>query len=429
MYTNKKKHMRVGVFYDIEDRELWISSEVKEAKKISASRPEWEKSNPFFRAIEKIPVGKEDYFHAKKQFDETSSHIMTRMYERMIVRLENSGKSNEESIQIAAEYMRKYGREQMLLMESGATSSDIRMKRDIWREEFLKGSDIAIPDSRKQWEGENLLLSDDKKYEENLKEIKEKELPDDWLDMYAVSRQIQEEEQKNYYAKIDSRTLESPDDPAKDLHNVEIISKAEESWEKVLDMHIIDSSESIMEVIRQWKSAMIQMIDENGVSDVQCTYLPNGDYVLQFPWDERILIDGGVSEDEIKKEIEFIQEIAKTPILRRILSGGTAKFMEFRKNITRKYAHITAVSTPEGFIDLALSEILHWACNENKKMPSSSREMCRYIQWSLDGKWNLSQTQALLRNHQSELIELLTLSGVIRQDGKREILTHTLFQN
>ena len=89
------------------------------------------------------------------------------------------------------------------------------------------------------------------------------------------------------------------------------------------------------------------MIDESGVSTVKCTHMKNGDYVFQFPGSEKIIVEGNKTRKEIQTEIEFIQEIMKTPIVRRLLSSGTGNFMEFRRALTRKYNSIAEINTPE----------------------------------------------------------------------------------
>lgn len=79
------------------------------------------------------------------------------------------------------------------------------------------------------------------------------------------------------------------------------------------------------------------MLDENGISDVMCTHTQDGDYILHFPTGESILINANGDIEIAKKEIEFIQEIAKTPIVRRLLMSGNGKFQEFRRNFEKQF--------------------------------------------------------------------------------------------
>ncbi len=79
------------------------------------------------------------------------------------------------------------------------------------------------------------------------------------------------------------------------------------------------------------------MLDENGISDVMCTHTQNGDYILQFPTGESILIDANGDRELAKKEIEFIQEIAKTPIARRLLMNGNDRFQDFRRKFEKQF--------------------------------------------------------------------------------------------
>ena len=91
----------------------------------------------------------------------------------------------------------------------------------------------------------------------------------------------------------------------------------------------IDSPESIT-TIPVGKSQKIQLIDESGVSDIMCTHLKDGDYILQFPTGESIIA-------QTKEEIAFIQEIAKTPIIRRLLMNGNDKFQHFRVKFEKEF--------------------------------------------------------------------------------------------
>lgn len=61
-----------------------------------------------------------------------------------------------------------------------------------------------------------------------------------------------------------------------------------------------------------------------------CTHLKSGKYILQFPTGESIVAD-------TKEEIAFIQEIAKTPIIRKLLMNGNEKFQHFRVKFEKEF--------------------------------------------------------------------------------------------
>ena len=88
-------------------------------------------------------------------------------------------------------------------------------------------------------------------------------------------------------------------------------------------------------------------IDETGVSEVYCTHISSGDYILTFPSGESLVIDANGDEEKAREEIQFIQDIASTPIARRLLSSGMGRFNEFRHRLERKYSNIPAVRTSE----------------------------------------------------------------------------------
>ncbi len=119
----------------------------------------------------------------------------------------------------------------------------------------------------------------------------------------------------------------------------------------------IDSPESIT-MMAIGESRKIQLIDESGVSDVMCTHLKNGDYILRFPTGESIVIDSNGNPEKAKKEIAFIQEIAKTPIIRRLLMNGNERFQYFRREFEKQHPSKEIDTNPEIFIRKVLDRII-----------------------------------------------------------------------
>jgi hypothetical protein len=132
------------------------------------------------------------------------------------------------------------------------------------------------------------------------------------------------------------------------------------------------------------------------------------------------VIDANGDEEKAREEILFIQDIASTPIARRLLSSGMGKFNEFRRTLERKYSNIPAVRSSEWFIDLALSEICRMV-KENTDTPllSDEKRVMENIQTSINTRWNLSETQRFLRNNRDVLVSLLARQGILYNEWSR----------
>lgn len=99
--------------------------------------------------------------------------------------------------------------------------------------------------------------------------------------------------------------------------------------------------------------------DDGWVSQVRCTRLSGGDFRLQFPDCEYIIDDNPNHPEVTKKEIELIKEVAKTPLVRRLLNMGTGNFNLFRDRVQAKYDPTgKSKENPEQLIKFMLEAIL-----------------------------------------------------------------------
>lgn len=132
----------------------------------------------------------------------------------------------------------------------------------------------------------------------------------------------------------------------------------------------------LMANIPEWETRRVNWLDENWATQVQCTHLPDGDFVLSFPDGERIIIDSNWDREKAEEEIRFIQEVAKTPIVRRLLNMWTDAFYRFRERVAMRYDPEWKTSkNPEQLIKLMLEAILKLAMNGENNLHDGNKEI------------------------------------------------------
>lgn len=132
----------------------------------------------------------------------------------------------------------------------------------------------------------------------------------------------------------------------------------------------------LMANIPEWETRRVNWLDENWATQVQCTHLAGGDFVLTFPDGERIIIDSNWDREKAEEEIRFIQEVAKTPIVRRLLSMWTDAFYRFRERVVMRYDPEWKTSeNPEQLIKLMLEAILKLAMNGKNNLHDGNKEI------------------------------------------------------
>jgi hypothetical protein len=83
----------------------------------------------------------------------------------------------------------------------------------------------------------------------------------------------------------------------------------------------------------------------------------------------------------IKKEFELMKTLIATPLLRRSLYAGMGAFRAFQRTIYAQYPDVSAVHTPEGFVDIALSKILTTLPED---LSREEKRVIDYLRSSLD---------------------------------------------
>ncbi len=132
----------------------------------------------------------------------------------------------------------------------------------------------------------------------------------------------------------------------------------------------------LMANIPEWETRRVNWADENGATQVQCTHLSDGDFVLSFPDGEMIIIDSNWDSKKAGKEIEFIQEVAKTPIIRRLLNMGNDSFYRFRDRVAMRYdPEWKTIENPELLIKLMLEAILQIAMDGKDTLNSGNNQI------------------------------------------------------
>lgn len=359
----------------------------------------------------------------------------------MLDRLKSLWIPEDRSIELAGEYMRKYGIEFRQMVENWIKKDDMRAKRKVWQDEFYEWhkeelSTFGAIDAdnfraiwknrslRNRWSSEKETMpqaveSEDTSFYRSFSESVSDIWEDDGLDGLSFVQIEYRENQEIWQERV------VRDYPLSDEERAMLIftpfREEESQWGEFVAEKSFWTPDDISS-IPVWESMTFGFIDEMGVSEVSCRYISSGDYILTFPSWESLVIDANGDKEKAKKEILFIKDIVSTPIARRLLSSGIGKFNEFRRTLERKYSDIPAVRTPEWFIDLTLSEICR-IVKENSDSPLQSEEkrVMENIQSLINNRWNLSETQRFLRNNRDILVSLLTKQGILYAEWNRGI--------
>lgn len=385
------------------------------------------------------PYGKEDLIGTKKLLDTAQSDVTTKMYVHMLDRLKSLNIPEDRSIALAWEYMQRYGIEFRQMIEAWVKKEDIRAKRKIWQNEFYElhkeelssfgassSEDFRSPwkkwISSNHWDLPNDItpesfdseaMSSDKWFDRIPWDISE----DDGIDNLSFLQS----EYTGYEEIWQERVIRDNPPPDDEVLLYTPFQDEDSEWDKFIEEKSFWTPEDIIDM-PVWESMTFSFIDEAWVSEVSCSYISSGDYILRFPTGESLVIDANGDKEKAKEEILFLQDIASTPIIRRFLSSGMGKFNEFRRTLERKYSNIPAVRTTEWFIDLALSEICRIA-QDNPKIPllSEEKRVMENIESSINTQWNLTETQRFLRNNRDTLISLLSRQGILYNEWNRGI--------
>ena len=178
----------------------------------------------------------------------------------------------------------------------------------------------------------------------------------------------------------------------------------------------IDSPESIAS-IPMGESEKVQLIDESWVSDVMCTHLKSGGYILQFQTGESIRAD-------TVEEIAFIQEIAKTPIIRRLLMNGNGKFQDFRVKFEKEFPWKEIDTNPDLFTKKVLERILSKIPDED--LNEAQRTLKENLASMFTPDVSLARIQEFLRNMRDQLIPMLHKTWLIPRDWVQKLYVEKL---
>ncbi len=337
-----------------------------------------------------------------------TSEILTHIYTRLISHFEQQF-SHEDATTHAANFMRKYSPEFQQLLALNTEPSVIREKIRTYTQEYLQsvplsGAERCLDGSPKA----SIELFSDEDREFNSKIV-----------LYSLTLTAIWQYEEEHHVSPEEVIAETLSE--NHLNSVVI---PEGDREKVLESAQIDSPASIVSWVWIWDSTKVQMLDENGISDVMCTHTQDGDYILQFPTGESILIDANGDRELAKKEIEFIQEIAKTPIARRLLMNGNDRFQDFRRKFEKQFPWIDMDTHPNFFIKKVLERILSkmpddWLTGIQKAFKDQLASM-------LSPEASLSHIQEFLRNTRDQFIPMLHDSGLIPRDGVQSLNTEKL---
>jgi hypothetical protein len=163
-----------------------------------------------------------------------------------------------------------------------------------------------------------------------------------------------------------------------------------------------------------WETVHTYLASDTGVDEVVYYRTSGGDVVFHLPEGIDYYIDANGDEEKIKEEFEFMKTLLATPILRRSLYSWVGAFRTFQNKIYTKYQEIPAVRTSEWFVDIALSEIFASLPDDLER---EEKRVVDYLKVSLNTRWNLSQTQDILRNNRNTLLSCMKRNGLIRESS------------
>ena len=318
-----------------------------------------------------------DDLHDKKE------NVIKQMRIRMEERLKMAGKNLPEAISLADEYVKKYGKQQLHMIDTFASVEGMRTERAKWRAEFF--TNLGIKESPLQeWNKTDILQAPIHANTENPWDIKsispnspntdhtqEKSgvtqgetpewgispnIPDDGLEDIVSAREeyieireaIQIEESRQYEAEVMKYI-----DPEgkKDVSLSPWSHESDESIWSLKNMDFINPDRAIEDI------ASMNMNDSRRVHteawDVIISRSANGEYIFQS-WDGEYMI---CKKNELKDTLPLLQECMKTPLIRRLMTMGDTAFDIFRQRIQRKYGQVLHMDKPEEQIRAMLIEL------------------------------------------------------------------------
>ncbi len=364
--------------------------------------------------------------------NKNTSELLTHIYTRLIANFEKHGLSHPDATKHAANFMREYSYQLQWLIsantEPQVLKKTIQDSVEQYRWDLMKTpkdttwiidptlSGMASPEDYDTSFGnpgpvakprEGILPIDADLFWEEDHEFEKKIMG------YTESvRQVRDYEREHQVSpeEVASEKI-SPD-------HLDTLRIPPSEFDATLRDERIDSPESIT-TIPEGKSQKIQLIDESGVSDIMCTHLKNGDYILQFPTGESIVIDSNGNPEKAKKEIAFIQEIVKTPIIRRLLMNGNGKFQDFRVKFEKEFPWREIDTHPELFIRKVLDRIIDAMSAYDPEMAWAMRDACSSTR-------PISDIQQFLRNNRDNIIPLLHKTWLIPRDGVQKLYAEKL---
>ncbi len=360
----------------------------------------------------------------------TQSQLLTHIYTKLSDQLVEYGVEKSLSVTIAANYMRTHSEEIQKLIANNTDPKILKQEIRKSIRTYLKSEWVSeqIPEEARA------KIAADPRNNEVSKDASNG--ASQW-DQWGMNPERDNEldgviaKYDQVYQKVDTYQRNNngidPDEVEKgrlsDDHLMEYRINNED-YTKVLEESSIDTAESIVTGVGVWKTAKIQFDDESGISEVLCTHTQTGDYILKFPTGESILIDSNGDPEKAKKEIAFIQEVAKTPIIRRLLMNGNEKFQTFRQQFEKQFPWQEIDTNPVLFTRRVLERIVSKIPDEGLTDPQKTLKDQLTTLCTPDV--SLSRIQEFLRNKRDQLTPMLHKAGLIPQDGVQKLFTEKL---
>ena len=377
-----------------------------------------------------------------EQKNTNASEFLTKVYEKMILWFEKHGYTHADAVTHAGNFMREYSAQLQDLMASNVDGDILKSQLKHYAQEYrawLKsGGDLHdkwwdsvgkgdVPDTDKMTESWVEIIPPN--LDTNVQSQAQKDInffPDSDSELDSVVKRywswIQE-----YHDFVRQNIGITPEDieaeRITDFHQSTIPIPSYD-FDEVMKEVSFSTPEMIISSIPSWGSRSIEFVDESGVSDVLCMHTKSWDYVLKFPTGESILIDSNGDPENAKKEIAFIQEVAKTPIIRRLLMNGNEKFQTFRQKFEKQFPWQEIDTNPVLFTRRVLERIVSKIPDEGLTDPQKTLKDQLATLCTPDV--SLSHIQEFLRNKRDQLTPMLHKAGLIPQDGVQKLFTEKL---
>ena len=264
--------------------------------------------------------------------------------------------SMEDKNKLADQFMEMYEREITLVLWNASINSFQRIAEfSRMRWDFFVSQQIYVASYSRDLTitNENLDQTTHKNIQKDI-DTQEEEFDKIRQERLAIDADIQHTQEEYHMAQQELVTDASHQDTLNEIHTRE----SEDSVQKLYtDTH--ENNPWDPELLSHMSVWSVQSFDYWDDKWVTCTAVSGWDFVLQFPDCPSIYINANWDPKIAEREIAFFQEVAETPLVRRLLNMETGQFDLLRDRVQSKYDPTGKTrDNPQQFIKIMLEAIL-----------------------------------------------------------------------